>query len=66
MKLSVQKCCSLLQAEYNGLPSEVIIDTITIDSRSLQNSTSTLFFALEGPNNDAHQYIQELISKGVQ
>ena len=66
MKLSVQKCCSLLQAKYNGLPSEVIIDTITIDSRSLQNSTSTLFFALEGPNNDAHQYIQELISKGVQ
>lgn len=66
MKLSVQKCCSLLQAEYNGLPSDVIIDTITIDSRSLQNSTSTLFFALEGPNNDAHQYIQELISKGVQ
>ena len=66
MKLSVQKCCSLLQAEYNGLPSDVIIDTITIDSRSLQNSASTLFFALEGPNNDAHQYIQELISKGVQ
>ena len=66
MKLSVQKCCSILQAEYNGLPSEVIIDTITIDSRSLQNSASTLFFALEGPNNDAHQYIQELISKGVQ
>ena len=66
MKLSVQKCCSLLQAEYNGLPTDVTIDSIVIDSRSLQNSATTLFFALEGPNNDAHDYIQELISKGVQ
>ena len=66
MKLSVQKCCSLLQAEYNGLPTDVTIDSIVIDSRSLQNSATTLFFALEGPNNDAHHYIQELISKGVQ
>ena len=66
MKLSVQKCCSLLQAEYNGLPTDVTIDSIVIDSRSLQNSATTLFFALEGPNNDAHHFIQELISKGVQ
>ena len=66
MKLSVQKCCSLLQAEYNGLPTDVTIDSIVIDSRSLQNSATTLFFALVGPNNDAHDYIQELISKGVQ
>jgi alanine racemase len=66
MKLSVQKCCSLLQAEYNGLLSDVAIDSIVIDSRSLQNSATTLFFALEGPNNDAHHYIHELISKGVQ
>ena len=66
MKLSVQKCVSLLQAEYNGLPTDVTIDSIVIDSRSLQNSATTLFFALVGPNNDAHDYIQELISKGVQ
>ena len=66
MKLSVQKCCSLLQAEYNGLPTDVTIDSIVIDSRSLQNSATTLFFALEGPNNDAHHFIHELISKGVQ
>jgi alanine racemase len=32
----------------------------------MQNSATTLFFALEGPNNDAHHYIHELISKGVQ
>jgi alanine racemase len=42
------------------------IDNISIDSRSLQNNKNTLFFALVGPNNDAHIYISELIEKGVQ
>ncbi|WP_394338024.1 bifunctional UDP-N-acetylmuramoyl-tripeptide:D-alanyl-D-alanine ligase/alanine racemase [Flavobacterium alvei] len=43
-----------------------IIDTISIDSRSLQNNQKTLFFALVGSNNDAHIYISDLIKKGVQ
>jgi alanine racemase len=42
-----------------------IIDNISIDSRSLQNNEKTLFFALVGPNNDAHIYISSLIEKGV-
>ena len=42
------------------------IDNISIDSRSLQNNKNTLFFALVGPNNDAHIYISNLIEKGVQ
>jgi alanine racemase len=37
----------------------------SIDSRSLQNSDNTLFFAIVGPNNDAHIYVNELINKGV-
>ncbi len=41
------------------------IDHISIDSRSLQNGIGTLFFALSGPNNDAHHYIGELIDTGV-
>src|SRR5690606_18794690 len=36
-----------------------------IDSRSLQNNATTLFFALTGKNSDAHQYINELEQKGV-
>jgi UDP-N-acetylmuramoyl-tripeptide--D-alanyl-D-alanine ligase len=42
------------------------IENISIDSRSLQNEHKTLFFALVGPNNDAHNYIASLIDKGVQ
>lgn len=41
------------------------IDIISIDSRSLQNNSTTLFFALTGKNNDAHSYIEELEKKGV-
>ena len=42
-----------------------IIDSISIDSRSLQNSSSTLYFALLGPNHDGHQYVAELLEQGV-
>ncbi|MFC7773371.1 bifunctional UDP-N-acetylmuramoyl-tripeptide:D-alanyl-D-alanine ligase/alanine racemase [Flavobacterium sp. GCM10027622] len=41
------------------------IENVSIDSRSLQNNNKTLFFALVGPNHDAHVYIDELITKGV-
>ncbi|MDI9309276.1 MAG: bifunctional UDP-N-acetylmuramoyl-tripeptide:D-alanyl-D-alanine ligase/alanine racemase [Limnohabitans sp.] len=41
------------------------IDNVSIDSRSPQNNASTLFFALVGPNHDAHIYLLDLINKGV-
>jgi alanine racemase len=66
MNLSIQNCITALQAEFVGHATPATIDAIAIDSRSLQNSDTTLFFALVGPNNDAHFYIKELIDKGVQ
>ncbi|RZJ66876.1 MAG: bifunctional UDP-N-acetylmuramoyl-tripeptide:D-alanyl-D-alanine ligase/alanine racemase [Flavobacterium sp.] len=47
--------------DFDGFP----IDNISIDSRSLQNGAGTLFFALSGPNNDAHNYLGELLDTGV-
>ena len=44
---------------------DVAVDAISIDSRSLQNGSQTLFFALVGTHNDAHIYIVDLIKKGV-
>ena len=66
MNLSIQNCITALQAEFVGHATPATIDAIAIDSRSLQNTATTLFFALVGPNNDAHFYIKDLISKGVQ
>ena len=66
MNIPIQKIITLLEAEFVGNPKEAIIDAVAIDSRSLQNSSTTLFFALVGPNNDAHSYIKEVVEKGVQ
>jgi alanine racemase len=65
MNLPLHKITSILNAEYFGNTSDTIIENISIDSRSLQNGSQTLFFALVGRNNDAHLYIKDLIVKGV-
>ena len=66
MTISIRNITSILNANWIGKNDIAVIDSISIDSRSLQNDSHTLFFALSGPNHDAHQYIEELISKNVQ
>ncbi|TDD94536.1 bifunctional UDP-N-acetylmuramoyl-tripeptide:D-alanyl-D-alanine ligase/alanine racemase [Flavobacterium cellulosilyticum] len=66
MTLSIKTIEQILHAKRFGGVSNGTIDNISIDSRSLQNNEKTLFFALVGPNNDAHIYITTLIEKGVQ
>ena len=65
MNLSLDNIEKILHAKKFG-DSNGTIDNVSIDSRSLQNNKNTLFFALVGPNNDAHIYISSLIEKGVQ
>ena len=65
MTLSIPNIEKILHAKRFG-DSNSTIETISIDSRSLQNNKNTLFFTLVGPNNDAHIYISNLIEKGVQ
>ena len=65
MTLSIPNIEKILHAKRFG-DSNGTIDNVSIDSRSLQNNEKTLFFALVGPNNDAHIYISALIEKGVQ
>ncbi|AWK07370.1 bifunctional UDP-N-acetylmuramoyl-tripeptide:D-alanyl-D-alanine ligase/alanine racemase [Flavobacterium crocinum] len=66
MSLNLKSLISVLNAKCEGLENDVFIDHISIDSRSLQNGSQTLFFALTGVNNDAHLFIPDLIEKGVQ
>jgi alanine racemase len=65
LNLNTANIESILKSKWNGNPIGETIDTISIDSRSLQNNEKTLFFALTGINNDAHIYIKDLITKGV-
>jgi len=66
MSINLKKLIPVLNAEWIGSDNDIFVDHISIDSRSLQNGSETLFIALSGVNNDAHLYIAELIDKGVQ
>lgn len=44
---------------------EQLLEHISIDSRSLNNSEKTVFFALKGPHHNGHDYINELINQKV-
>lgn len=65
MSLVVNDIIPQLQAEFLGNHPENSIQNVSIDSRSLQNNEFTLFFCIIGPNHNGHDYIQELIDKGV-
>src|SRR5690606_34561598 len=41
------------------------LQDVSIDSRSLKNTEGVLFFAIQGTFHDAHQFIPELIDRGV-
>lgn len=65
MILNSQNIAAILKAKFIGKLENQSFDNVSTDSRSLQNNEKTLFFALIGPNNDGHNHIEELISKGV-
>ena len=65
MTLTLRNIIPILKAHWVGENDVAVIDSISIDSRSLQNGENTMFFAISGPNNDGHTYINELIDKGV-
>jgi alanine racemase len=63
--LSVRNIVPILHAQWVGNHPNTLVENIAIDSRSLQNGAQTLFFAITGPNHDAHIYVADLIEKGV-
>ena len=65
MNFNLQHSIQACQGEFIGNSTDFLVEHISIDSRSMQNGTNTLFFALKGQNHNAHHYIEELISKGV-
>lgn len=65
MTFKLSKIKQILNANFIGNDTKQLIESISIDSRSLQNSENTLFFALTGNNHDGHKYIKELTEKGV-
>lgn len=65
MSLTSKDIATAIDARFKSIDPYLVIDNVSIDSRSLQNNSETLFFALSGRNKDGHDYIKDLISKGV-
>lgn len=65
MSFTIQNIIPVIAAKWYGNDDTCPIDNVSIDSRSLQNGSGTLFFALVGHNHDGHYYIESLIAKGV-
>lgn len=65
MKINAVHLETLLQARYLGNDTDFVIQDVSIDSRSLKNTEGVLFFAIQGKFHDAHQFIPELIERGV-
>jgi alanine racemase len=65
LNLKLNHIVSFCKGVFHGNSAEFTVNHISIDSRSLQNGSNTLFFAIKGKNHDAHLYLDELITKGV-
>ncbi|WP_158962228.1 bifunctional UDP-N-acetylmuramoyl-tripeptide:D-alanyl-D-alanine ligase/alanine racemase [Myroides fluvii] len=67
MNIDTANFCAYLQAEVVGdkIEERFEIHRVSVDSRSLLNDRTTLFFALVGQNHDGHTYIEELIRSGI-
>lgn len=65
MSVCLKDIIPALHSRFEGNEQNMEIDNVSIDSRSLQNNSGTLFFALGGQNRNGHQYIKELVNKGV-
>jgi len=65
LSVNTQDIIPAMHSRFEGRQRDMEIDNVSIDSRSLQNNIGTLFFALKGQNRDSHEYIAQLIDKGV-
>src|ERR1700741_2114937 len=66
MSYTINKIADILQAKLILNDSKNLqIDTLLIDSRKAFSPSDSLFFAIVGERNNGHQYIQDLIAKGL-
>ncbi len=65
LNYSIQHIAQIINASITGA-SNTSISHLSIDSRAIENSQNTLFFALRGSQKNGHEYIQDAYKKGVQ
>jgi Alr-MurF fusion protein len=65
--LSIAQISSVFGGELHSkeFNPELLISSISIDSRTIFDPVSSVFFALKSDRNDGHRYIADLIHTGV-
>ena len=66
--LTFKKIAGILKSHFiagEGYAENNIIKSVSIDSRTIADMTSCLFFAIKGVRHDGHLYMDELYAKGV-
>lgn len=65
--ISILEVSSVLSGELHAPEniSELLISSLAIDSRTIFDPDSSLFFALKSERNDGHRYIPDLVHAGV-
>lgn len=64
MEYTISNISQIINGTLHGT-SDIIIKDLLIDSRTLGNPSTSLFFAIKGERHDGHFYINDLYQKGV-
>lgn len=64
LNYSTEHIAQIIEAQIIG-DSKASISHLSIDSRTIENSQNTLFFALSGSQKNGHEYIQDAYEKGI-
>lgn len=65
MGYSIQTICSVVQGKLIFQGPDVRIEHLVYDSRRIEQSSSSLFFALISEHNDGHRYLLNAWKKGI-
>jgi len=65
--LSIRQVSEIVNGELylSDTQTEHLISSVSIDSRTIFDPESTLFFALKSERNDGHRYVADLVHLGV-
>jgi Alr-MurF fusion protein len=62
---TIEQVAGIVKGKLQAADNSAVIEHLLLDSRKLVFPVNTLFFAIKGPRRDGHQYLAELVEKGV-
>ena len=62
---SVEEIAKVLRGKFLQKADSPLVEHLVLDSRKLNYTDQSIFFALKGSRRDGHQFIRELYDKGV-